>query len=85
MRFVCFVLDSLPLFSMIVALMLSWRNFRSSTAYTCTSMKYIDHRNCGKASYTTTILASIEIVQIIFFFCDTSIIETDTMDIIALV
>ena len=41
--FVFFVLDSLPFFFMRVALLLSWCNSSSTTAYPCPSMKYIDH------------------------------------------
>ena len=64
--FVWLVLDFLPFFSMSIALTLSWWTLSSSTAYTCPSMKYIDHRHCVKASYAPTILASVELFPFIF-------------------
>ena len=62
--------------------MLSWQNSSSSTAYTCPSMKYINRRNCGRLSYATTILASVEILPFMFCFYDSSIIDPDPMYII---
>ena len=46
--FVRFMIDYFPLFSMSIALILSWTNYSSSTIYTCHSIKYLDHRDCGK-------------------------------------
>ena len=59
--FVCFVLDSSPLFSMGIALMLSWWISISSTKYSCPSMKYLDQRHCGKVLSAPTILNSVEL------------------------
>ena len=82
MCFVCFMFDSFPLFSMSILLMLSWWNSIYSTAYACPSMKYLNHRQCGKALSAPTILASVEILTFIFCFRDIFIIEPDAMDII---
>ena len=82
MCFVRFMIESLAFFSMSIALMLYWRNLISSTAYTCTSTDYLDHRHCGKTLSATTILDSVEILPFILCFCNISIIYHDTMDII---
>ena len=66
MCFVRFMLDSLPLFSMSIALMLSWWNSSSSTAYPYPSIKYLNHRHCGKASSSPTISASVEVLPFNF-------------------
>ena len=45
-------------------------------------MKYIDHRHCGRASFNPNILASVELLPFIYLFRNSSIIETDPMNII---
>ena len=85
MFFVRFLLESFPLFSMSIALMLSWWKSSFSTAYPCPSMKYLNHSHCGKASSALTMLASFELLPFIFCFYDSSITDPDIMDIITLV
>ena len=48
-------------------------------------MKYLNHSHCGKASSVLTILASFDLLPFICCFCDSSIIDPDTMEIINLV
>ena len=81
--FVRFILDYLPLFSMSILPILYWQNLISFTECTCPPMKYIDHRQCGKALSSPTILASVELLPFVFFFRDSSIIDPDPIDIIA--
>ena len=81
--FFWFILDSLRLFSINIALMLSWWQSSSSTAYTCPSINYLYHRHCGKASSAPTVSASAELPPSIFCFHDSSIIDPVPMDIIA--
>ena len=82
MFFVSFVLDSLPLSSMNIALTIFWKNSISSAAYPCLSIKCLDHRHYGKALSDTTILASVELPPFILCFRDRSIFDPDTMNII---
>ena len=83
MCFFCFMLDYLLLFSTSIALMLSWCNLSSSTAYPCLSIKYLGHMHCGKASSATTISDYVDPLPFIFCFPDSSIIDPDPMGIIA--
>ena len=85
MCFFRFVIDYLPLFYMSKALILSWWELSSSTAYPFPSMEYLGHRHCGKAFSDTNILSSIELLLFIFCLRNSSIIDPDTMEIIALV
>ena len=79
---VCFVLNSFRFFSVIISLILSWWNSRSSTAYPCLSMNYLDYSNCGKALSDTTLLDSVELLPFIFWFFNSSVIDPNPMDII---
>ena len=53
--FFCFVIYYLLLFSIIIALMLSWWNSIPSTTHPCPSMRYINHRQCVKSSSAPTV------------------------------
>ena len=66
MCFVRFMLDCLTIFFMSISLMLSWCNSSSSTAYPYPSIKYLNHRHCGKASSAPTISASVELLPFNF-------------------
>ena len=82
MCFFRFILKYFQFFSMIIALILSWWNLRSSTVYPFPSMKNIYHRHCGKASSIPTILTSVDLLPFIFCFHDIFIFDPDPMYII---
>ena len=63
-----FLLEYFSLFSMIIALMLSWWNLSFSTTYTCPSIKDLDHSHYGKESSTPIIWYSIDILPFIICF-----------------
>ena len=81
--FVRFLLDSFPLLFMSIALVLSCRELSSSAIYPCPSIKYMNHRDCGKASSAPSILASVEILPFIFCFCNNYIIDPGPVYIIS--
>ena len=76
MCFVLFILEYLQLFSMSIALRLSWWNLSSFAAYPCPSINYIDHRHCGKSSCAPNISASVDLLP--YFFA--SVIDPLSID-----